>query len=216
MAKIKGMNKTMVALGLSAMMLLGSATTAFAYTEETPPAETETQEQVLEENQINTEDAFTDPGNGQLQDDITNSESKEFLTITTKNNQTFYVVIDRSSNTDNVYMLSKVDENDLKEFLEEAPEDEKPTTDIVLEENVQTETESTTPEVTEQDDMQTSSANPALLGVLGLAVAGVAGFGYMKFFKSKKDDDDDTSEGMEIAGENDTTDQDEESSDFDA
>ena len=30
------------------------------------------------------EDAFTEPGNGEVQDDIQNGSSKEFLTITTK------------------------------------------------------------------------------------------------------------------------------------
>ncbi len=41
--------------------------------------------------------AFTTPGNGEVKDDITDDSTKEFLTVTTKNNNTFYIVIDRSA-----------------------------------------------------------------------------------------------------------------------
>ncbi len=36
------------------------------------------------------------------------------------------MVIDRSSNTENVYMMSLVDENDLAEFLDEQKRAKKP------------------------------------------------------------------------------------------
>lgn len=62
--------------------------------------------------------AFTTPGNGEVKDDITDDSTKEFLTVTTKNNNTFYIVIDRSATSQNVYMLSQIDENDLSEFLD--------------------------------------------------------------------------------------------------
>ena len=52
-------------------------------------------------------------------DDKENDDTKQFLTIQTKKGNTFYMVIDRSSNTENVYMMSLVDENDLAEFLDE-------------------------------------------------------------------------------------------------
>ena len=64
-------------------------------------------------------DPFSVLGNGEVRDDITDDSSKEFLTIKTKNNNTFYIVIDRAATTNNVYMLSQIDENDLKEFLDE-------------------------------------------------------------------------------------------------
>ncbi len=67
-------------------------------------------------------------------------------TVQTKNGNTFFLVLDRSSSTENVYMLSMVDENDLAEFVpekkpqtappsvvipetEKKPEAEKPETD---------------------------------------------------------------------------------------
>lgn len=62
---------------------------------------------------------FSMPGNGELVDDVEDGgTSKQFLTVQTKNGNTFYIVVDRSGNTENVYMLSLVDENDLAEFIE--------------------------------------------------------------------------------------------------
>lgn len=61
---------------------------------------------------------FSMPGNGELVDD--GGTSKQFLTVQTKNGNTFYIVVDRSGSTENVYMLSLVDENDLAEFIETA------------------------------------------------------------------------------------------------
>ena len=49
--------------------------------------------------------AFSTPGNAQLVDDKENDDTKQFLTIQTKKGNTFYMVIDRSSNTENVYMM---------------------------------------------------------------------------------------------------------------
>ena len=46
-----------------------------------------------------------------------NPYTKQFLTIQTKKGNTFYMVIDRSSTSENVYMMSLVDENDLAELL---------------------------------------------------------------------------------------------------
>ena len=64
---------------------------------------------------------FSMPGNGELVDDVDDGgTSKQFLTVQTKNGNTFYIVVDRSGSTENVYMLSLVDENDLAEFIETA------------------------------------------------------------------------------------------------
>lgn len=115
MVKWKKLNKKVAGVLLGVMVLFSASTTAFAYvdpsaeTANTEAAQTETvqneetekpaDEGVLPENNTTEkkEDAFTEPGNGEVQDDIQNGSSKEFLTITTKNNNTFYLVIDRSS-----------------------------------------------------------------------------------------------------------------------
>lgn len=225
MVKIKGMNKMLAVLLLSASMILATGTTAFAYVDENAEAtqteaakieKAEKEETVIEENTTEEEAPFSVPGNGQVQDDITNSKNKEFLTITTKNNNTFYLVIDRSATVDNVYMLSQIDENDLKEFLEEDQTGSSVvdvTPNIVIDENTNTDQNNQTE--TEAPEKEESSSNlGALIAIFAAAVLGVGGYGYMKFIKPKKDEDDGDEEGIEMIGESDEL-EDEESEDFD-
>ena len=212
-------------LFLSASMIFATGTTAFAYVDESAEAsKTETVETektdkdtVVEENQINTEEPFSVPGNAQVQDDITNSKNKEFLTITTKNNNTFYVIIDRSANVDNVYMLSQIDENDLQEFLEEdtsASTIVDVTPEVVIDEN--THTEQTEQPVTESPEKEGTSSNlGALVAIFAAAILGVGAYGYIKFIKPKKDEDEGDDEGIEMIGESDSFEEDQESEDFD-
>ena len=225
MVKIKRMNKMLAVLFLSASMIFATGTTAFAYVDESAEAsktesvETEETEKdtVVEENQINTEEPFSVPGNAQVQDDITNSKNKEFLTITTKNNNTFYLIIDRSANVDNVYMLSQIDENDLQEFLEEdssASTIVDVTPEVVIDEN--THTEQTEQPATESPEKEGTASNlGALVAILISAILGVGAYGYMKFIKPKKDEDDGDDEGIEMIGESDPFEEDQESEDFD-
>ena len=225
MVKIKGMNKMLAVLLLSASMILATGTTAFAYVDENAEAtqteaakieKAEKEETVIEENTTEEEAPFSVPGNGQVQDDITNSKNKEFLTITTENDNTFYLVIDRSATVDNVYMLSQIDENDLKEFLEEDQTTSSVvdvTPNIVIDENTNTDQNNQTE--TEAPEKEESSSNlGALIAIFAAAVLGVGGYGYMKFIKPKKDEDDGDEEGIEMIGESDEL-EDEESEDFD-
>lgn len=225
MVKIKRMNKMLAVLFLSASMIFATGTTAFAYVDESAEAsktesvETEETEKdtVVEENQINTEEPFSVPGNAQVQDDITNSKNKEFLTITTKNNNTFYLIIDRSANVDNVYMLSQIDENDLQEFLEEdssASTIVDVTPEAVIDEN--THTEQTEQPATESPEKEGTASNlGALVAIFIAAILGVGAYGYIKFIKPKKDEDDGDDEGIEMIGESDPFEEDQESEDFD-
>ena len=225
MVKIKRMNKMLAVLFLSASMIFATSTTAFAYVDESAEASTtetvETEktdkDTVVEENQINTEEPFSVPGNAQVQDDITNSKNKEFLTITTKNNNTFYVIIDRSANVDNVYMLSQIDENDLQEFLEEdtsASTIVDVTPEVVIDEN--THTDQTEQPATESPEKDESASNlGALVAIFAAAILGVGAYGYIKFIKPKKDEDDGDDEGIEMIGESDPFEEDQESEDFD-
>lgn len=225
MVKIKRMNKMLAVLFLSASMIFATGTTAFAYVDESAEAsktesvETEDTEKdtVVEENQINTEEPFSVPGNAQVQDDITNSKNKEFLTIKTKNNNTFYLIIDRSANVDNVYMLSKIDENDLQEFLEEdssASTIVDVTPEVVIDEN--THTEQTEQPATESPEKEGTTSNlGALVAIFIAAILGVGAYGYIKFIKPKKDEDDGDDEGIEMIGESDPFEENQESEDFD-
>ena len=225
MVKIKRMNKMLAVLFLSASMIFATGTTAFAYVDESAEAsKTETVETektdkdtVVEENHINTEEPFSVPGNAQVQDDITNSKNKEFLTITTKNNNTFYLIIDRSANVDNVYMLSQIDENDLQEFLEEdssASTIVDVTPEVVI--NGNTHAEQTEQPATESPEKEGTASNlGALVAILIAAILGVGAYGYIKFIKPKKDEDDGDDEGIEMIGESDPFEENQESEDFD-
>ena len=82
--------------------------------------------------------AFTTPGNGEVQDHVTDGSTKEFYTVQTHNGNTFYMVIDKERIDDNVYMLSQIDENDLMEFVKDA---EPETPAVVIDETVTPEKE---------------------------------------------------------------------------
>lgn len=125
--KNKALKKILMAM-LTATMLVGSvSTTAFAQANENAeqPETTQVVEEQPAEQPTTEETPFSTPGNGQLVDDKGNDSTKQFLTVQTKNGNTFYMVIDRAGSSENVYMMSLVDENDLAEFLDETKEAEK-------------------------------------------------------------------------------------------
>lgn len=227
MVKWKKLNKKMAGFMLGVMMLFTASTTAFAYVDESAEASktevTQTEQaadseegqteatdtdEVLPENtdSTSTGTAFSTPGNGEVKDDITDSSSKEFLTVTTKNNNTFYIVIDRSATSQNVYMLSQVDENDLAEFLDKdstatvvTPQTD--TSNVVLDD---TESNDATDEETSVDIQkkdQTKTNMGAMAAILILALGGVAAYYYFKIYKPKKEaEEDDQPEGLETEG----------------
>lgn len=51
-------------------------------------------------------------------------QSKQFLTVTSKNGNTFYIVIDRDGDKENVYFLNMVDEADLLSLIEDGEVEE--------------------------------------------------------------------------------------------
>ena len=243
MAKWKLMTKRIALAVLTAAMLMGPATNAFAHSNEnaessetTEAAETsdstETEstssaDLVLEETDTSEEDtgetidrssAFSVAGNAEVQDDITDDFSKEFLTIVTKNNQTFYVIIDRSSTTDNVYMLSNIDEDDLQEFLTEVSdgEEETETATVILPEKSVTEDEAETADADDEEADQEESKddtvqNAGMAGILVVALGALAAGYYFKIYKPKHSGVEDApNEGLEDAEDYDEVDEDEE------
>ena len=61
---------------------------------------------------------LTPDGNLEIVDDIVH-EDKQFITVKSRSGSEFYIVIDRSRDSDNVYFLNQVDDVDLFALLEE-------------------------------------------------------------------------------------------------
>lgn len=205
----KKIKRMAAVLAAAFCVLTSSVMPAYAYVDPTweesagaqeteAPADGAAEEPVETEAPAETEpeQAFTTPGNGDLGDEIT-SGMKDFYTIHTKNNNTFYLVIDHSGNQDNVYMLSLIDEADLAEFLQDSAAEPETQEQVVVvpEEPTEPETEpAVTPEVEEPEDG--TSTNLATLIVLAVVGAAAALY-YFKVYKPKKNADSWTSEGIE-------------------
>ena len=145
---------------------------------------------------------FSVPGNGQLVDDMADDESKQFLTVQTKNGNTFFMVLDRSNNTENVYMLSMIDENDLAEFIGETkdePETEQPSVVIPKTEKPSVPDEAETEaELDEKEEKKGGMNTGALLAVVVLLAGGIGGYYYFKVLKPRQDEDEADGEDLEF------------------
>lgn len=187
--------------------------TAFAYVDEAAQQTAETQapeEPVIPEQpeapvqeETQTEGTpFSIPGNGQLLDDKADDDTKQFLTVQTKNGNTFFLVLDRSSNTENVYMLSMIDETDLAEFIPETEKLEKEEPAVVLPETEPTPVvEETKPEP--ESETEHRGSNMGMLLVIALAAAGGIGAYYFKVVKPKKAEAEAGDEDLEFYGDGD-------------
>lgn len=181
-------------LAMVAAILSSGTMTAYAYVDETEQTAPELviTEETPEETEVTP---FSVAGNGQLLDDITDDETKQFLTVQTKNGNTFFMVIDRSRNSENVYMLSLVDERDLAEFIEEEepePAEEKPAV-IVEEPRPEPVQEEIQPEP-EKGGMGMG----AVFAILLLGAGGVGGYYYFKIWKPKREEEEAESEDLEF------------------
>lgn len=214
--KWKKIRKILALMAVTAACLFGiNGVTAYANVDENAVAEAEKQAQqteappaeekpAVEEEEVTPEDAFSVPGNGEVVDHITKDSSKEFYTIRTANNNTFYLVVDKAQNTQNVYMLSTIDENDLQEFLDESEKKEPETEPSV----VIPETEQPPEEKPEEEEPQ-KDGSKNMMGVIGLVVLmGLGGFYFLKI-RPKKETEEAPSENLEIGDGLETVNEDE-------
>jgi len=151
--------------------------TAYAFSAETEA--TATIEKVIEDNRT-----LTPKGNADLLDDVSDSEDLQFITVTARDGNVFYFVIDHAAENENVYFLNVVDESDLEALAEESEEkpEEKPVTELE-----QKEPEPQEPKEPEKEPEKESGGNAGFLVVI-LLLAGAAGVGayYYKVVLPKK------------------------------
>lgn len=192
-----------IAAAVLAMGMMCGSMTVSAFVDET--AMEENVDVYIGETEPETEATpFAIPGNGQLVDDKENDGTKQFLTVQTKNGNTFFLVIDRSSNMENVYMLSMIDEDDLAEFVPEGQEGETETeAPTVWMPETEPEPVETEPPALQETEPETEPAQEGMGGqaVLwgGILIAIViALLFYMKVVKPKKSGEGADSEDLEF------------------
>lgn len=179
-------NKFLCKLCLILTIVFAFSTSVFAQSNEV----------VLEDNRT-----LTPTGNAQLLDDVTDNENLQFITVTARDGNVFYFVIDHGAESENVYFLNVVDEADLNALIEkeetEVPEEpvpepdtEKPGEDLVPIEDVE-------PEKPEGN-------NIGLIIILVIAVAaGIGGYYYKVILPKKKLKDADDIEDFDFGDEDD-------------
>lgn len=164
-----------------------SGMTAFAQSNAPTESPTET---VIEDNRT-----LTPKGNAQLVDDISDNENLQFITVTARDGNVFYFVIDKGAQSENVYFLNTVDESDLEALVEKSdkkptatakPEQTENTAETDSTENDKKNTDSKT-EKSEQPEQKQQKNNSGLFIVLALAAAaGIGGYYYKVILPKKK------------------------------
>lgn len=171
---------------------------------EETPEEAAPEETIPEAEETEPEQGFTTPGNGDLGDEIKNSTGKDFYTIRTKNNNTFYMVIDHSNSTENVYMLSLVDENDLAEFMDPSEQETEAevTPAVVIPETTPAPVETEAPKQPETEAEEPEKRAPlenSNLLILGAGAVLFALLYYFKIYKPGHEEEEEDDEGIEIS-----------------
>lgn len=150
--------------------------------------EPETTESAEPEETISTESqSLTPDGNLTLVDDIESeaAEDKQFITVQTKDGNYFYIVIDRSDDTDNVYFLNLVDEADLLALIDD--EDiQSQDTSSVTETTAEPEEATETTDTDEQQEDETGNNSALVVLLVVLLLGGGGALVYFKLIKPKK------------------------------
>jgi hypothetical protein len=136
---------------------------------------------------------LTPDGTGTVTDNVTDGDGKEFFTITTEDGNVFYMIIDRQRETDNVYLLGTVTEDDLAALAEKndgstggVPSRQTPTPDPNRPPATST-TPAPEPEPTEPPSEKSGGMNSGTIIFIAIAAAvvGIVGY-YFKIVRPKK------------------------------
>ena len=128
---------------------------------------------------------FTPDGTGTVVDNAHDGDGKEFFTVDTPDGNVFYLIVDRQRNTDNVYLLNAVTEDDLASLAK--PGDGKSVSAVGT--PAQPPATPTQPETPPTEPSPTPASNPApekndntgMLAFAGIAVLLIGGAAY--YFK---------------------------------
>jgi len=170
-----------------------------------PPKETVTETaditQIVETS-VQSNGAFTPDGAGSVMDDIVNG-SKEFFTITTVSNNTFYLIIDRQRNSENVYLLNAVTEQDLLDFIRKNNKDSDIAVTTTEAFTKPPQTSETVAETTETPQKTSKNNNGTIIIIIIVAAAVGGGAYYFKIYKPKHTKVADENEELDIIDETD-------------
>lgn len=170
-------------LSLLAACLCAALLAAPAYAQsnetEAAPAESKPEEKAS--------NPFTPKGTGTVVDEATDEDGKEFYTITTPEENVFFLIIDKQRDTENVYFLNTVTESDLLALAEKDSDTAVPEPPVTVEPVPQP----VEPETPEEPEQPQKSSSPFTLVLIGAAVLAAGGLGYyFKIYKPKHELDD--------------------------
>ena len=168
--------RTLTALCAALMLTGGFSVTAFA---QTPEGQDATDDSGVVYEEPEKEEPLTPDGNATLVDDF--GGNKQLITVTTKNGNYFYILIDRDDEgEDTVHFLNQVDEADLLALMEDGSTEAAPPAACSGKE-----AEPETEKPTEQPKEKGNTGGLVLFLVVALLGGGGA-FYYFKFMKPKQ------------------------------
>ena len=137
---------------------------------------------------------LTPEGNLTLVDDISTESRKQFITVVTKNNNYFYLIIDRDDEgNQTVHFLNQVDEEDLFNLMDD--EDAKAVQEAMNEEKAQEEGTAGPQEPTKEPEKETTQPaaetveqkqNVSLFAAAGVLIIVIGGIAIWIFLQAKK------------------------------
>ena len=167
----KKLLKTVAIMAMAALIACSSTVPAFAYVDENPSV-------------------ISPEGNLSLVDDLNYDEASglQFMTVTTKDGHYFYIVIDRSGISENVYFLNMVDEVDLMELMNdeeksqfEEEKDDPPTQVLPVVDNTDKPPVSQEEAPSPSSEKSNGTASLAQLGIfVAIGIAITVGYYFLK------------------------------------
>jgi len=165
-------------------------TAAYAEPEEENPTEQATVVKSTEPPENEIVNNAIPPGTGTVVDVFTGEDGRKFYTIKTPAGNTFYLIIDFNKQSENVYFLDAVNENDLLALAEKANNNQLGG-NVVATTTKNSNTSDPKSGNSENQKPETSNISgnfTLLLVVLVILIGGGAGY-YLKIYRKKREND---------------------------